>query len=180
MTRPRQTGHGLAHRLPGADGRIFQFFAAWQAARGDRLVPRKVDLDPMRVAPLLGETWMYRLDPAEDDFVRVLADETVNEAWGRSIKGLRLRDVVGPQDHPVILGRWQQIQSVPHVHYGASEERLSALDVRSAERLLLPLADDSDEPRFVLGLSLYRIAMADPDRGPLIPEDITQIPCRDL
>ncbi len=180
MTRPRPSGNALASRIPGADPRIYEFFEAWNDLRAGRLVPRKAAFDPSRVASLLNAVWLYRFDADIDDFVCSLAGENVNDAWGRSIRGRCLRDIVGEKDHPVVLRRWQQIVSVPLIHYGAIQERMSRLATRRAERLIVPLTDDNDVPAFTLGLSLYAIDAGDPNRSALVPEDITQIRCADL
>lgn len=170
----------LEDRLPGADPRIFAFFRAWRAARREAMVPQRADFDPLGVPVLLPHVWLYRFDAGLGDFVCRLAGEEVNAAWGRSIRGRALREVVGPADHPVVLRRWRQIVGVPLIHYGAAAERLSALETRSAERLLLPLASDGDAVDHVLGISLYRISGASRSRSPLVPEDIVQIPCAEL
>lgn len=176
-TPPKSTIEG---RLAGADPKIFQFFHAWRDARRGSLVPLRTDFEPMDVATLLPHIWMYRYDPGQGDFVCRLAGEEVNSAWRRVIKGRTLRDIVGEADHPVVLRRWTQIVSVPLIQYGAATERLSAMEARSAERLLLPLASEDDRIDHVLGLSLYRISAANQGRMPLVPEDIVQIPCAEV
>lgn len=180
MTEAVPSRPTIEDRLSGVDPRIFAFFRAWRAARREAMVPRRVDFDPLAVPSLLLHVWLYRLDPGLDDFVCRLAGEEVNAAWGRSIRGRTLREVVGDADHPTVLRRWRQIVGVPLVHYGAAAERLSALETRSAERLLLPLSSDADVVDHVLGISLYRISADSRGRSPLVPEDIVQIPCAEL
>lgn len=167
-------------RLPDADPRIHTFFAAWNAARHGKPIPSRRDFDPLAVAPLLKFVWIYRYEPDIPDFVCRLAGENVNDAWGRSIKGRRLLDIVGAADHPVVMERWLRILREPSIQYGARQERLSALDLHRAERLILPLTGDSGEAEFVLGISLYTVAHPDPNRPPLISEDIVRIPCAEM
>jgi hypothetical protein len=88
--------------------------------------------------------------------------------------------IVGPADHPTVFRRWKQIVGVPLIHYGAATERLSALEWRTAERLLLPLASEPDTIDYVLGLSLYAMAAANRSRAALVPADIIQIPCAEV
>ena len=170
----------LESRLAGADPRIFEFFNAWQVARQGSMVPLRRDFDPLNVPTLLAHMWIYRFEPSRGDFVCTLAGEEVNAAWGGSIKGRTLRQIVGTTDHATVLQRWKFILQVPLVHYGSARERLSALETRTAERLIVPLASDRDTVDHILGLSLYEIALANRDRPALVPEDIVQIPCAEL
>jgi len=166
--------------LSEADSRIFELLDVWKAARGAALVPDRRDFDPMAVPHLLHFIWMYRFDPASGDFVCRLAGERINDTWGRSIRGRTLRQIVGEADHPTVFGRWQQIMAVPLVQYGAASERLSALEIHAAERLLLPLADEDGSRNTMLGISLYRITGNNDHRSALVPEDIQRIRCVDL
>ncbi|NMM44553.1 PAS domain-containing protein [Rhodospirillaceae bacterium KN72] len=170
--------------VPDADPRIFQFFDAWNAARAvggvHRTIPYKRDFDPASIPGLLHQTWLYRYDPDLGDFVCNLAGEEVNHAWGKSIRGMRLRDIVGIEDHPTILDRWHRIVGKGMVHYGASRERLTRLKVQIGERLLLPLLDGEDRVDYVLGISLYRFGSNDPGQSTLQEEDIIQFPCAEL
>lgn len=144
------------------------------------MVPLRQDFDPLSVPRLLKHIWLYRFDPTRGDFVCRLSGEEVNAAWGRSIRGETLRTVLGEADHAIVLSRWKQIVTVPLLHYGSAVERLSALETRSAERMLLPLASDRDTVDCVLGISLYTISAANAHRPSLVPDDIVQIPCAEV
>lgn len=180
MTSATPPRSSVEARLPGADPRVFEFLSAWRAARRGTMVPFRDDFDPLTVPHLLPHIWLYRFEPALGDFVCRLAGEEINDAWGRSIRGERLRTVLGKPDHPTVLRRWKQIVTVPLLHYGSAVERLSAQETRAAERLLVPLASADETVDFVLGLSLYRFSAADTTRMPLVPEDIIQIPCAEV
>jgi hypothetical protein len=176
-TPPKST---VESRLVAADPRIFEFFHAWRSARRKSLVPLRTDFEPLEIPALLRYVWIYRFDPDLGDFVCKLAGEDINTAWGRSIKGMTLREIVGPADHPVMMGRWTQLLTVPLLHYGSATERLSEMETQVAERLLLPLASDDDTIDHVLGISLYTISGANRTRTPLVPADIVQIPCAEV
>lgn len=167
-------------RLSGADPRIFRFLNAWRQARKGRLVPEKRDFDPLNVPDLLPYTWLYRYRPELGDFVCRLAGEEVNAAWGASIKGKTLKEVVGDKDHEIVLQRWRSILTVPQSLYGKSDERLTEITHRSAQRLLLPLTDPDGLPAFMLGISLYTFSKNTKPRPTLEESDIIQIPCVDL
>lgn len=169
----------LAERLPDAHPAILRFFEAWTSVRQGRLVPRKPDFDPRHIPSLLTNVYLYRFDSDRRDFVCLLSGERINQAWNRSIRGLTLREILGERDHPTVLQRWRSIIETPLVHYGSESERLSRLDTQRAERLILPLESDNGIDH-VIGLSLYTVGLADPDRQPLISSDIVRIPCIEL
>ena len=170
----------IESRLPGADPQVFRFLEAWRAARKDGSVPYRVDFDPTGIPSLLKFVWLYRFDPDQGDFVCELAGEDVNTAWGQGIKGSRLRDIVGADDHATVLGRWKQIVGRPLVQYGKASERLSKQRIQRAERILAPMMSVDGQVDVVLGMSLYRIGPVDRERPALVPEDIIQIPCAEI
>jgi hypothetical protein len=170
----------LKKRIPQADGRIFDFFAAWLSARGDALVARRKAFSPLSVPSLLRYMWIYRFEEEADDYVCKLAGESVNDAWGKGIKGRALRDIIGQADYPVVRERWDRIVGVPLIQYGAVEERLSSLDAWHAERLLLPMTSEDGRTDVVLGISLYNLDHLADDKSANVSEVVIQFPCRDF
>jgi hypothetical protein len=166
--------------LRQADPRILRFLDAWRAARGGALAPVRTDFDPSAVADLLAWIWLARFEEEVGDFVYRLAGEEVNAIWGRSLRGVALADLLGPADHPTVLQRWFEILEGPSLHYGLTKERLSALENKSAERLLAPLADPDGRICWVIGLSLYRIRAVEIGRPPLVADDYAVIPASAL
>ena len=79
-----------------------------------------------------------------------------------------------------MMARWRKLLTVPLLHYGSASERLSELEIQTAERLLVPLASDPDTIDHVLGISLYTLSGGNPTRTPLVPADIIQIPFAEL
>jgi len=157
--RPSGVGRPAIELLPaGTDARLLTFFDAWRASRTDGPVPAKRDFDPFQVPSLLRYAWLYRLDSPTGDFVCLLAGEDVNHAWGRSIKGETLADVVGEDEHPGILRRWRELLEVPQIQYGQRDEQLTNQALWKAERLLLPMSSDGVQADHIIGVSLYRLA----------------------
>ena len=166
--------------LPGADRRIFLFFEAWLKARDGAAVPFRRDFHPDSIPSLLGFIWLYRYDSSKEDFVVQLAGESINDAWGRGIKGLTLRDIVGDADYPVVRERWLGIVNRPAVQYGAAQEQLSAIEAWNAERLQMPMRSDDGAIDVVIGVSLYKLELTTSKRTAVIPEDVIQFPCEDF
>lgn len=163
-----------------SDRRIAQFLDAWNAAKKDNLVPRKSDFDPTVVPRLLSSIYICEWLPDMGDFQCVLAGEEVNKAWGSSLSGKRLGDVIGQDDHPVICDRWHTILDTPEIHYGMVTERMTEQNFYSAERLTVPLSDKGGIRCYIMGLSLYSFGKIDFTRPALIPEDTIRIACADI
>lgn len=167
-------------RVPDASPKIHSFLGAWLDARGDALVPRRKSFSPMTIPTLLRFVWIYEFDPKRQDFVCRLAGESVNEAWGGSIRGRTIREIVGKIDYPVLRSRWDIIIGEPAIQYGAVEERLSSQETWQAERLLLPMASGDGAINVMLGISLYSLPRGVPEGKQDIPEFVIRIPCAEL
>ena len=166
--------------IAGASPEVRTLLDYWIDARGDRPVPYRRDIDPMAVPRLLPNMWIYRWDDDADDFVCKLAGETLRQAWGYSIAGMRMRDFIAAPDYPTVRERWLRIITVPMAHYGSANEKLTDPGLMRAERLILPLASDDGTVSHVMGLSLYKFDTRRDDRAPLMSEDIVQVPCIEL
>lgn len=170
----------VAARLAGADARVLDFLAAWMAGRRGRLVPLRGDFDPTGVPSLLGSVWLYRYEPDRGDYVCRLAGEDIKAAWHGNLRGLSLREIVGAEDHAVVMARWRQIVAGPLIQYGAAAEQGGDGQQLRVERLVLPLASEAGDLDHMLGLSLYALASPNLTRAVLVPGATIQIPCVDL
>lgn len=171
---------------PEADRILSEFSAearrvldVWLACRKGALVPRQADLDPMLLSGQLAAIYIYRYDPELDDFVCRLAGEAINQAWGHSIRGATLRDIVGVLLHPAALERWKAIIRTPHVQHGRIDRDIDGTSEMIAERLVLPMRGDG-EPDRVLGFGSYVHRQSDRDQTPPVWDDVVTINCRDL
>lgn len=162
--------------IPNADPRLRGLLDVWRESRGAAPIPLRTALDPTAIPKLLPAIWLTQYDRAVDDFRYRLAGEDISEAWGRSIRGMYLRDLTGEADHPEMLRRWKRVIGVPLVHYGKKSEQLSRIRGKSAERLLLPYADEDGVPTFILGFSLYTYDATLHDAEPLRLTDSIQFP----
>ncbi|MEQ8354814.1 MAG: PAS domain-containing protein [Kiloniellaceae bacterium] len=165
--------------LPAPSREVTDFLEAWRAARSGALVPRKRDFDPLNVHRLLPYLWIYLYDRDEDTFICRLAGEQINAAWGYSIAGHLSQDIFGPRDNDVIVSIWKTILDTPLVHYG-KEEALAGTSLYNAERLVLPLADESGGINFILGFSRYSFGRSPTGPRSGLVENAYHILCRDL
>ncbi|WP_339850843.1 PAS domain-containing protein [uncultured Nisaea sp.] len=170
----------LRAHLPNADERLFAFFAAWVDARGDALVPARKAFSPVTIPELLSFIWIYKFDPEQDDFICQLAGETVNDAWGKSIRGRRLREIVGEKDFPTVRTRWATIVGRPAALYGTVEEKLAFQATWQAERLLLPMSSEDGTIDVIIGLSLYTLQRRATDEKLGVSGRTMHFPCTDF
>lgn len=168
--------------LPDPDARIMELLDAWKSVRGEGIVPRKRDFDPLSVPRLLPLIWLYRLDPETDDFVCKLAGEDVNRSWGYSIAGHKARRILGDQDYIVVTEIWRKVLNTPLIHYGKGK-RLLENRLYSAERLVLPIIGEDAvdaRPDHVLGISLYQFGDVDDTPPQILLQNGYQVHCADI
>jgi hypothetical protein len=156
-----------------------QLLTFWLSLRNGLDVPSQEHLDPMGISRLLAHIWIYRYDPGLDDFVCRLAGESINLAWGGSIKGVTLRQVVGDARHSAAIARWKAIISTPHIQHGRVSEIHDGEERLVAERLVLPMSGGG-QPDRVLGYSSYSFRQTDRDRVPPVWNNVVTIRCSDL
>ena len=163
------------------DPRLHRFLDVWRAARAGATVPLRKAFDPTAVPSLLSSIYIYRYHADRGDYVCELAGEEVNDTYGRIVRGETLLQIVGAEDHPVIIERWARILGLPCIHYGTVNEILSNTRMRQAERLLLPFAfAEGQVPDTIIGAGLYSSRRQWPEDPPLMPSDIVQIPCSEI
>lgn len=138
--------------LRGEDLR--RFAANWVAARGGRLMPMRRDFDPMAVPRLLGRLWLCDFLPAERRFVYRLAGEEINDVYGRSLKGLDLEQVITAGSYTNIHRRLLATIETPGIVHVIGRIYIDSDRLLVGERVILPLADEAGEARFVLGATV--------------------------
>lgn len=141
-------------RPPVRDPRVLEFLDGWLRFRGARAMPRRSDIMPMSFPRLLPNLYLYERYDGAGNFRCVLAGEEIHTVWRRPIMGLDVREMFAPADLRRILTRWNRVLDGPaalHGHYRSTDE------ARTAERLLLPVSDEDGAPRFVFGITLYRL-----------------------
>lgn len=137
-----------------ADPRFSQLLRHWAEGRRG-LMPARSAIDPIAIKGCLPNIWLHQYLPDEGDFRCALAGEAVNVAWGASIVGKRMRDFMPPSMLSTVLDSYRQTLHRPALQ--VSRRRITRPDrvEQSAERLVLPLADDAGRPSSLIGITLY-------------------------
>ncbi|HVO00692.1 MAG TPA: PAS domain-containing protein [Candidatus Cybelea sp.] len=113
----------------------------WQAKRGDRLAPARIDIEPLDLAPLLPRVTLVDVSAEPLDFRYRLAGTGIFDIHGAELTNTRACDL-----KPVPYG------ALIHRHYAEAVERKAPLAHRlllevgglrsSYLRIILPLSDD--------------------------------------
>ncbi|MBT5267439.1 MAG: PAS domain-containing protein [Rhodospirillaceae bacterium] len=163
------------------DDRVARVLDHWLSVRAGAIVPMRDAIDPDALTQCLPHTWIYKFDAEVGDFVCVIAGEEIDSAWGIPIENKRLLDIVGPEDHEIVLDRWHQLLAIPAIMHGSTQKRLAPQKSRNTERLILPLAASDGTISYMLGASIYQLQPPSSD-GPEIlrSNHIDIVPCADL
>ena len=163
------------------DSRFRQFLRHWAERRSGLMMPRTA-IDPIAIKSCLPHVWMVQYQAEIDDFRCTLAGEAVNQAWGMSIGGKRLSDYMPAGMLQRAMASYRRMLAVPALQVSCrSITRADAME-HGAERLILPVSDDSGRPYGVFGISLYYFADEDRTMTPQHVQggDVVFYPCAAL
>lgn len=110
--------------------------------RGDRRMPSRRDIEPLRLGPVLPIIWISDYEPAAGTFRYRLAGEKVNEIWGAPVAGRLLSEFSPPE----------RFEATNEMHLKVLRDEAAIIAsgavfrcsgrVGLGERLILPLASD--------------------------------------
>lgn len=147
--------------IPSNSELIATVFDHWKSLWAPGVVPKRSAIDPTAIPKALTFCWIYRLED-DGDFYCILAGEEINLAWGRRIKGLSSREIIG-DDHVEAHPRWLTVINRPAIYFLSQ----SKLDMpKKTERLVLPVAEDDGSIRCVFGVSHYEYEYREVDDAP--------------
>ena len=85
-------------------------YAYWNDVRGDRIAPRRFDVEPSQIGAVLAETFIVECGEGEPIAFR-LAGTKICEDFGREFRGSKLLDVFNPLHHPVITEQLAEVRA---------------------------------------------------------------------
>lgn len=132
------------------DPQLLDVLVHWDEARAGATLPARDAIQPVKLTAVLPKIWIYQR--RGEDFECVLAGEEVHQAWGDRVTHRRLSDLLGTE-FATVRDRWLMLLSTPAITHGVLVLANSEVTI---ERLVLPLADGSGTPAFVLGVSSYQ------------------------
>lgn len=126
----------------------------WDGKRGDRPFPRRADIDPVDIPALLPHLILVDVVPEPPDFVFRVAGTLVTEATGMELTGKRLR-LLPLSPIGAIVAEFSRVIDSAEPRYSAGPLSNPLDRYNRVERLLLPLARDSEKVEQILGAVIF-------------------------
>jgi len=133
----------------------------WQAARGAKRMPGWTDIDPAAIARHLPIVWSWKYDRLTDTFTGRLSGEDINAIFGKSIRGVPMREFFADWQYDLIFARHKRVVTEPAFAHGSGPVFIHARRYGVGERIILPLAADGVHGDSILGATVYRITSDD-------------------
>lgn len=133
---------------------ILRLFGYWQAQRGQRFAPRRADIDPAAIVPLLPDIVLYDVIDGGRDFRFRLIGTRIVEGLGRDSTGCLVseRYAAQPTMRQRMLDRLQRVAILQQPVFGRG--RIHWLPDRAHKRfehVELPLSNDGATVDIILG-----------------------------
>ena len=127
----------------------------WLAIRGDRLMPARRDLDPVRIVKTLPRIWICDYEPEGDRFVFRLAGEEIRAVYPTDLRGKCITELFAANERPGILARLHAVIEEPCIAHSIGAIYSMIGRAGSGERLMLPLSKDGRVGHGVVGATMY-------------------------
>lgn len=137
----------------------------WQQARGERRMPGWSGIDALKLGPHLANIWAWKYDAATDSFTGRLAGEAINAIFGRSLRGVAMREFFSPAAYALVFPRHRRVVTEPCLAHGSGPVFLHVGRRGHGERIILPLAEDGTHGDGLIGMTVYDLPMGPSDFG---------------
>ena len=122
----------------------------WNEIRGDRMAPRRFEIEPSRFASILPETFMVECEPGEGHRFR-LAGTRVTEKLGFELRGRSFGDLFNAAEHADLGHFLESITERGAVGVIAAEMPTASGRKALFEAIILPLLHTQDRVTRLLG-----------------------------
>jgi len=139
--------------------RVRDLYDYWTRLRGDRLMPRRQDIDPVEIWSLLPyihlSEWQARPDGSMGVLFRIAGTEIVATA-GHEYRARWLNDILGENsDLEQIMSLYYRVVASRVPIFGRTDSTTVRLGVEFFEWVLCPLSDDGKTVTHFIGLEDY-------------------------
>ena len=138
--------------------RVRDLYDYWVKIRGDRLMPRRQDIDPVDIWPLLPYLHLSEWHAGQDGdgvFFRIAGTELVATA-GQEFRGRWLKDITpNPPDLEQVMNLYYSVIATRVPIFGRTDSSTLRLGVEFFEWVLCPLSDDGKTVTHFFGLEDY-------------------------
>jgi hypothetical protein len=133
----------------------------WQAARQGRRMSGWQDIDAVAIGRYLPIVWSWKYDRATDSFTGRLAGEEITEVFGKSLRGVPMKEFFADWQYDLIFARHKRVVTEPAFAHGTGPVFIHTGRYGSGERIILPLAADGIHGDGLLGATVYRMTKDD-------------------
>lgn len=122
----------------------------WERLRCGRAIPKRSDIDPRAISPLLEHGFLLeRVSPGDIRFR--LAGMGIGDLMGMDVRSMPLRALIKPAQRPEFSDSIEQVFNTPEIHtYQLLSEQITQ-PALNASMILLPLLDDNGAVNRALG-----------------------------
>lgn len=125
-------------------------YTYWNEVRGERIAPRRFEIEPSRIAAILPETFILeRIGRADYQFR--LAGTRVCDQFGREFRGLNMLDVWSAEDREIVVRLLESVTREGAVAEMTIEATTPSGRATGFELLLLPLVHAGNDITRILG-----------------------------
>ncbi len=128
----------------------------WAEVRGSRTMPAWSDIRPSQIAGQLTIIWSYTYDRSADAFTGRLAGVRMEQLFGRSLKGLPMKELYPQKDYDRLFARAKRVVCGPELYRGEGMVFKHLDHFGYGERIMLPLADDGVRGDGIFGATDYQ------------------------
>lgn len=125
-------------------------YAYWNDVRGDRMAPKRFEIEPSRIAAILPDTFILERVDGETARFR-LAGTRLCESFGTEFRGANFYDFFGAEDRATLKRQFSVIARQGAVGLFALEAETAAGKVARFEIVVLPLVHTRDSVDRFLG-----------------------------
>jgi len=147
--------------------------------RGDKRMPSRQDIDPLRLGPVLPIIWVSDYEPAAGTFRYRLAGERVNEIWGTPVAGRLLSEFSPPERFSATNEAFLKVLREGAAVIASGAVFRCSGRIGLGERLILPLANDGGTADGLIGAT-HREPTIDLGLAPTSELVTTYVPVDDL
>ncbi|HXG77830.1 MAG TPA: PAS domain-containing protein [Methyloceanibacter sp.] len=127
-----------------------QLYAYWDSVRNGRVAPRRFEIEPARIAPLLPQTFIAE-SAGRLGYRFRLAGTKICEQFGRELRGADLVELWGVSDRAAMASLLRNIFCDAAVGYGRFRSYTATERHADFELLLLPLIHGGEAVNRILG-----------------------------
>ncbi len=137
-----------------SDRRLALFLEHYLDVRGPRLMPRRNDIDALRLGPVLPYIWLSDYEEAQGTFRYRLAGEEVNAVFGTRITGLLLSDMVMGERFSAVNSLFLRVLTERMALHAEGPVYRCTDKMTLGERLVLPLSSDGVTADGLVGVTV--------------------------